>query len=92
MPYRVFETNDDGVRALEEDDLVNRQTIVIKDGTPWEVDGKVVIVEGSEEALERAAELVDDAGGQPADNAEQIKADIDAEDDAAAAGMGAIFG
>lgn len=92
MPYRVFETDDEGANTLSEDDLVSRQTIVVKDGDPWEIDGKVVMVDGTDEALERAETLIEDAGGSLSERAEEIKADIDSEEDNAAAGIGAVFG
>lgn len=92
MPYQVFETDDEGANAIQEDDLVSRQTIVVKDGTPWDIDGKVVLVDGSQDAIDRAEEIVEDAGGSVSDKADDVKADIDAEEDNAAAGMGAIFG
>lgn len=92
MPYRVFETDDETANAISEDDLVSRQTVVVKDGTPWDIDAKVVMVDGAEEALDRAEEIVEEHGGSVSENADEIKADIDAEEDNAAAGVGAVFG
>jgi len=92
MPYEVFETTGEGADALADDDLVARQTLVVKEGAPWDVDGKVVLVDGSEEAIERASEIVADHDGEVSDDAENIKADIDSEQDSAAAGIGNIFG
>lgn len=92
MSYRVFETDQKGANALAEDDLVSRQTMIVKDGKAWEIAGQVVVVEGSEDALDRAEALVTEAGGRVSPKAEAIKADLDAEGDAAAEGMGALFG
>lgn len=92
MPFRVFETNDEGAGALTNDELVNRQTITVKDGGPWEIDGKVVLVDGSQEAIERAEELIEEHDGSVSERADEIKADIEAEEEGAAAGLGSIFG
>jgi hypothetical protein len=92
MPYRVFETDDEGANELNEDDLVSRQNITEKNGDRWDVDGTVVLVEGNEEALDHAEEIVEEHGGRVSPDGEQIKADIDAEEDNAAAGVGAVFG
>lgn len=92
MSYEVFETTPDGADALADDDTVSRQTIVVRDGDAWELEGKVVLVEGNEDAVDRARAIVEDAGGGPSERAEEIKADIDAEEDNAAAGVGAVFG
>lgn len=92
MAHRVFETDDEGANALAEDDLVSRQNVIEKNGDPWDVDGTVVLVEGDEQALDRAEEIVEDAGGRVSPKGDEIKADIDAEEDNAAAGVGAVFG
>lgn len=92
MPHRVFETNDDGANALSEDDFVSRQTVVVKDGDRWDISGKVVMVDGEEDALDRAEEIVTDVGGRVSPKGDKIKADIDSEEDDAAAGIGAVFG
>lgn len=92
MPYRVFETDDEGANELSEHDVISRQTVVVKDGDRWDVDGKVVMVDGDEEALDQAEEIVEDLGGRVSPKADEIKADIDAEEDNAAAGIGAVFG
>jgi hypothetical protein len=92
MSYEVFETTPEGSDALADDDLVSRQTLVTRNGDEWDVDGKVVLVEGNEEAIEKARSIVEEHGGQASENAEEIKADIDAEQDSAAEGIGNIFG
>lgn len=92
MPHRVFETDDEGANALSEHDLVSRQTVVVKDGERWDVDGKVVMVDGDEEALDEAEAIIEDLGGRVSPKGDEIKDDIDAEEDNAAAGIGAVFG
>ncbi|MDX1611473.1 MAG: hypothetical protein R3185_03825 [Candidatus Thermoplasmatota archaeon] len=92
MPYRVFVTNQEAVNDLTDDELVNRQTLVIKDGASWDLDGKVVLVDGSEQALDQAQAIIEEHGGSVSDKAEEIKADIDDEQEGAAAGLGSIFG
>ena len=92
MAYRVFETDQNGVDALTQDDLVNRQTLIIKDGKPWDVDGKVVLVDGSEAALEQAEALIKEAGGSVSEKGAKIKADLDEEGEGAAEGVGFLFG
>jgi hypothetical protein len=92
MPYRVFETDQKGADLLTKDELVNRQTIVIKDGQQWGVQGKVVLIDGTENALDTAEKLVKSAGGRVSTKGDKIKHDIDAEEDNAAGGVGFIFG
>lgn len=92
MAYRVFETDQRGVDLLTKDELVNRQTLVIKDGEPWGVKGKIVLVDGTENALDAAEKLVKSAGGVVSTKGEKIKRDIDSEEDSAAGGVGFIFG
>jgi hypothetical protein len=92
MPYEVFETTPEGADALADDDEVSRQTIVTRNGDAWDVDGKVVLVEGSEDALDWARSIVEDHDGSVSSKADEIKADIDAEQDSAAEGIGNIFG
>lgn len=92
MPYQVFEADADAIAALEKDDTVSRQSIVVKDGATWEIKGKVVIVEGSPEGVKKAEELVAAAGGVVSPKAAAVKAAVDAEADDSAGGVGFIFG
>jgi hypothetical protein len=92
MSYEVFETPPEGADALADDDEVSRQTLVTRDGDAWDVDDKVVLVEGNEDAIDRAREIVEEHGGKVSEKADEIKADIDAEQDSAAEGIGNIFG
>lgn len=92
MPYQVFEANADAIAALEKDDVTSRQSIVVKDGSAWEIKGKVVIVEGSEEGVKKAEELVAAAGGVVSPKAAAVKAAVDAEAEDSAGGVGFIFG
>lgn len=92
MSYEVFETTPEGADALADDDLVSRQTLVVRDGDEWGLDAKVVLVEGNEDAIDQARSIIEEKGGAPSENAEEIKADIDSEQDSAAAGVGNLFG
>ncbi len=92
MPFRVFETTQEVADELLNDNVVSRQTVTVKDGGAWDIDGKVVLVDGAEDALDRAEEIVVENDGSVSDKADDIKADIDAEEDSAAAGLGSIFG
>lgn len=92
MPYQVFEANADAIAALEKDDVTSRQSIVVKDGATWDIKGKVVIVEGTEDGVKKAEELVKAAGGSVSAKAAAVKAAVDAEADDSAGGVGFIFG
>lgn len=92
MSYQVFETGPEGADALADDDEISRQTLVVRDGDEWGLDSKVVLVEGSEDAIDRASSIIEDKGGSVSEKAEEIKADIDSEQDSAAAGVGNLFG
>ena len=98
MVYAIFQyKRADGqkVEAVLADDIVSRQSIVLRDGEALGKDKehKYMLVEGAEEALKRAEELVKAAGGaKVTDGAEALYNTIKAQDDDAASGMGMIFG
>jgi len=92
MAYTVLEATDAAIGALEKDDVSSRQSIVVRDGAPWGVKGKVVLVQGSDEGVKHAEQVAIAAGAAKCAKAAQVKTDVDAESDAAAGGMGFVFG
>lgn len=96
MSYTVFAVTDKGaVDELYEDDLVSRQSITVRDGSALELDDDVryILLEGSDEAQDKAGELLGDAAETLDDeDAEEVFEAIKDRDQAGAQGMGAIFG
>lgn len=95
--YDVFVVDSEKKDIMDEiisDDLISRQTTSVRDGKSlgFEEDVFYALIEGSEEAIERAKELFSDEGIETADNSEEIKEAIKKEDEAAAQGMGTVFG
>ncbi len=95
--YAVFEVDSDKFELIQDvlsDELVSRQTTSIRDGKSlgMKEDVNYFLVEGSEEAVERAVELFSEEGIEKAENAEEVKKAIEKEDEAAAQGMGTVFG
>ncbi|HVL86831.1 MAG TPA: hypothetical protein VM681_02290 [Candidatus Thermoplasmatota archaeon] len=75
-------------------DLLRKQTIVVKEGQSLGLEEGYlyVLVEGSDEALKHARDRVKAFGGQEAKDAEAIRQKIKDEEEAAAGGVGFIFG
>ncbi len=76
-------------------DLVSRQSLAFRDGKILGFPdlGTVVLVEGTEDALKAAAELFAPHGKRlDAGPAEAVHKKVKSEEDAAAAGMGFVFG
>lgn len=95
--YAVFEVESEKFDLIQDvlsDELVSRQTTSIRDGKSLGMDEDVnyFLVEGSKEAVKRAEELFEEEGIEKAENAEEVKAAIEKEDEAAAQGMGTVFG
>ena len=83
------------VEAILADDVVSRQSIVLRDGDALGKDKehKFMLIEGSEAALKRAEELATAAGGSVVkEGAEALYNTIKSQDEDAASGMGMIFG
>lgn len=99
MEYAVFEIDKgkgSDAKMLEEDDLVSRQTITIRNAKALGLDGDstYIKIEGSQEAIERAVEMVEDNDlGKKADDdeAKEIYDKIAEEEESASQGMGMIF-
>ena len=74
------------------DDVISRQSITEKEA--WEGSGIYLIIEGSDEALKRAGDLLAAKGVKEIEKkeAEEVFKRIKREEEDAALGMGAIFG
>ncbi|MFO7792205.1 MAG: hypothetical protein R6W73_04375 [Candidatus Saliniplasma sp.] len=95
--YAVFEVESEKFDLIQDvlsDELVSKQTTSIRDGKSlgMKEDVNYFLVEGSEEAINRAEELFEYEDVPKAENAEDVKAAIEKEDEAAAQGMGTVFG
>jgi len=104
MEYITFVNKDNVMKAenaLKADfDLASKQSIEIRDAKSLgiEKDGSFFIIDGSDEGVSKCKELIKefeaDASDEDASDEEKIKAKevVKKEGDAAAAGMGGIFG
>lgn len=95
--YKVFEVkqeSDNIISKVVSDDLISRQTISIRDGDSLGLDKDVnyVMIEGSEEAVEKATKIFSEEDVEEANNSEEVRKAIKKEDEAAAEGMGTVFG
>ena len=96
--YRVFRiprTHADKTNLLMADDLVGRQSVTVRDAMSLGLKGedRYVVVEGTETALVRAAELLKGiALPLETPQAADIYRRFRAQDEEAASGMGLIFG
>lgn len=96
--YRVFRVppaHASRVEALLKDDLVSRQSVLVRDARSLGVEGEgtIVLVEGSEAALARADSLLEGAAARlPAKEADAAYARFKSQDEDAASGMGLLFG
>jgi len=98
MAYVIFEVKSaeaGKIQTMLQDDIVNRQSIVIRDANSLDVKGSVSFlkVEGSVEGLKRAEELAKELGMKklPDKKAKKIEDKIKEQEDSAATGMGMIF-
>lgn len=98
MPYVIFEVKSaeaGKINTLIKDDLVSRQSIVIRDANSLDIKEEVsyLKVEGSTEGLKRAQELAKELGMKklPVKKAKTIDDKIKEQEDSAATGMGMIF-
>jgi hypothetical protein len=83
------------IQTMLQDDVVNRQSIVIRDANSLDIKEAVsyLKVEGSAEGLKRAVELAKELGMKklPDKKAKKIDDKIKEQEDSAATGMGMIF-
>ena len=98
MSYVIFEVKSAEVGKIQtilQDDIINRQSIVIRDANSLEMKGTVsyLKVEGSPEGLKRAGELAKELGMKklPEKKAKKIDEKIKEQENSAATGMGMIF-
>ncbi len=96
--YAVFRADAEKAGRLDvalKDDLVSRQSISIQDAEALGVQmkGTLVLIEGTEQAVERATELLEEAAERLAgEDAESVRAAFKRQEDDVASGMGTIFG
>jgi hypothetical protein len=96
MTFAVFEVPGKdipkGTEALQ-DDQVSRLTIIVKEGKPYGLkEGtQLVFVEGNTDQVKRAETLFAAFATKPKDQ-DKIKAQLMAEEEEAAGGVGFIFG
>jgi len=98
MPYVIFEVKSaeaGKIQTMLQDDVINRQSIVIRDANSLEIKGSVsyLKIEGSVEGLKRAEELAKELGLKKLSDkkAKKIDEKIKEQEDSAATGMGMIF-
>ncbi len=95
--YEVFEVGSeksDVISDILSDDLISRQNSKVRDGESFGFKENVtyVMVEGKEEAVEKAKDLFEEEGVEVAENREEVKEKFEEEDQAAAEGVGTVFG
>jgi Ni,Fe-hydrogenase maturation factor len=98
MAYVIFEVKSaeaGKIQTILQDDIVNRQSIVIRDANSLDIKEAVsyLKVEGSAEGLKRAEELAKELGMTKLKEkkAKKIEEKIKEQEDSAATGMGMIF-
>ena len=79
--------------TLRKDDLVGRQSIYVRNAKALGLEGDnvYIVLDGSEEAVNKAKELLKDLAKE-AEKSEEILAAFDKIEQAAASGMGFILG
>ena len=79
--------------AVKQDDLVSRASIMIKAPSSLDIkeDGYFLIIEGSEEAIKKAEELLKDLG-KKYENKEKVLAIVEEQENKATEGFGKILG
>ncbi len=95
--YEVFEVESgkkDIIDDILSDDLISKQNTTVRDGSSLGFKEGITyaMVEGSEEAVEKAIEMFEDEGIEAAENGEEVKEKIKEEGEAAAQGIGTVFG
>lgn len=98
MPYAIFSVKKENIGKIDmalKDDLVSRQSITVRDASVLGISKEVrlVLVEGTEEAIRKADELFKPIGTrEPEEEAKAIYAKFKEEDSNVASGMGMVFG
>ena len=95
MIFEVKSAETGKIQTMLQDDVISRQSIVIRDANALDMKESVsfVKVEGSTEGLKRAEELAKELGLKklPDKKAKRIDEMIRQQEDSAATGMGMIF-
>ncbi|DAC72292.1 MAG TPA: hypothetical protein DSN98_05865 [Thermoplasmata archaeon] len=98
MSYVIFEVKSaeaGKIQTMLQDEVINRQSIVIRDASSLDMKGAVsyLKVEGSAQGLKRAEELAKELGLKklPDKKAKKVDEKIKEQEDSAATGMGMIF-
>lgn len=98
MNYTIFcveKTQASKINQILRDDLISRQSILVRDASALNIekDVRYVLIEGSDEALKKADELFTDTGKKLNEgDAKTIYDKIKTEESAVASGVGFIFG
>lgn len=93
--FKVPVENKGKVDQVLKDDLVSRQSITVRDAAALSMEGKetYVLIEGSEEALEKADEIFKEVGDKlKGGDAETTFNKIKEKEAEAEGGMGLLFG
>jgi len=95
--YEVLEVEAEKKDVIDDilaDDLISKQNTNVRDGESlgFKEGVSYVMIEGNEEAVEKAVELFKEKGVEPAENREKVKEKIKEEGEAAAQGIGTVFG
>jgi hypothetical protein len=96
--YVIFSIDKERTAKMNEalkDDIVSRQSIVIREAKVLgeDMEGTLLLVEGTEEAVERAKEIFKEIGeALPEDRLKSAYDKFKAEEDTVADGVGALFG
>ncbi|MFQ5883589.1 MAG: hypothetical protein ACE5IO_00645 [Thermoplasmata archaeon] len=93
--FKVLVEKKGKIDEILKDDLVSRQSIVVRDASALSMESKetFVLIEGSDEAIKKAEELFEEVGEKlEGSEAEEIYNKIKEKEDDAAGGMGLLFG
>ncbi len=95
--YEVFEVKSEQMEVVDDilsDDLISRQNTDVKEGESlgFKQDITYVMVEGDEKAVEKAKEMFEENDVGVAENKEKVREKIKEEEEAAAEGVGTVFG
>ncbi len=95
--YEVLEVEAEKKDVIDEilsDDLISKQNTNVRDGSSlgFKEGVSYVMVEGKEKAVEKAVELFKEEGVEPAENREEVREKMKEEGEAAAEGIGTVFG
>lgn len=95
MIFEVKSAEAGKIQTMLQDEVINRQSIVIRDASSLDMKGAVsyLKVEGSAQGLKRAEELAKELGLKklPDKKAKKVDEKIKEQEDSAATGMGMIF-